>query len=73
MATETAAASEPTAAPDTPPAGQLLPCLLVPRGSITPYVLTVCDPDRAADIGRLLTGGREVGRFREYVTWQGIA
>lgn len=53
------------------PAPALLPCLLVPRGSITPYVLTVGDPDRAAEIGRLLEGGRELGRFREYVTWQG--
>ena len=53
------------------PAGALLPCLLVPRGSISPYVLTVGDPDRAADIGRRLDGGRELGRYREYVTWQG--
>ena len=52
---------------------QLLPCLLVPRGSITPYVLTVGDPDRAAEIGRRLDGGRELGRYREYVTWQGRA
>ncbi len=50
---------------------QLLPCLLVPRGSITPYVLTVGDPDRAVAIGRRLDGGRELGRYREYVTWQG--
>jgi uridine phosphorylase len=53
------------------PAGALLPCLLVPRGAISPYVLTVGDPDRAADIGRRLDGGRELGRYREYVTWQG--
>jgi uridine phosphorylase len=53
------------------PAGALLPCLLVPRGSISPYVVTVGDPDRAADIGRRLDGGRELGRYREYVTWQG--
>jgi uridine phosphorylase len=53
------------------PQTQMLPCLLVPRGSITPYVLTVGDPDRAVDIGRRLDGGRELGRFREYVTWQG--
>jgi len=53
------------------PAGGLLPCLLVPRGSISPYVLTVGDPDRAVEIGRRLDGGRELGRYREYVTWQG--
>jgi uridine phosphorylase len=51
--------------------GTVLPCLLVPVGSITPYVLTVGDPDRAAEIGRLLEGGRELGGYREYVTWQG--
>ena len=49
----------------------LLPCLLVPRGSISPYVLTVGDPDRAVDVGRRLDGGHELGRYREYVTWQG--
>ena len=48
-----------------------LPCLLVPVGSITPYVLTVGDPDRAMAIGRRLDGGQELGRYREYVTWQG--
>lgn len=50
---------------------ELLPCLLVPRGSISPYVLTVGDPDRAASVGERLDGGRELGRYREYVTWQG--
>jgi uridine phosphorylase len=49
----------------------LLPSLLVPRGSISPYVLTVGDPGRAVDIGRRLDGGRELGSYREYVTWQG--
>jgi uridine phosphorylase len=49
----------------------LLPSLLVPRGSISPYVLTVGDPDRAAAIGQRLEGGHELGRYREYVTWQG--
>ena len=49
----------------------LLPVLQVPKGSVTPYVLTVGDPDRAAATGALLDGGRQVGRFREYVTWQG--
>ena len=48
-----------------------LPILRVPRGSVSPYVLTVGDPDRAVDVGRRLDAGREVGRFREYVTWQG--
>lgn len=48
-----------------------LPCLLVPVGSITPYVLTVGDPDRAVAIGERLEGGHELGRYREYVTWQG--
>ena len=49
----------------------VLPCLFVPRGSITPYVLTVGDPDRAVDVGKRLDGGHELGRYREYVTWQG--
>ena len=43
----------------------------MPVGSITPYVLTVGDPDRAVAIGQRLEGGRELGRYREYVTWQG--
>ena len=54
-----------------PVAPALLPCLLVPRGAISPYVLTVGDPDRAVEIGQRLDGGRELGRYREYVTWQG--
>ena len=58
-------------ATEAPAAGAMLPCLLVPRGSISPYVLTVGDPDRAVEIGRRLDGGRELGRYREYVTWQG--
>jgi uridine phosphorylase len=49
----------------------VLPCLLVPVGSISPYVLTVGDPDRAITIGQRLDGGHELGRYREYVTWQG--
>jgi uridine phosphorylase len=49
----------------------VLPILLVPKGSITPYVLTVGDPDRVPEVARLLDGSRELGRFREYVTWQG--
>lgn len=49
----------------------VLPILLVERGAVSPYVLTVGDPDRAVAIGRRLDGGREIGRYREYVTWQG--
>jgi uridine phosphorylase len=60
-----------TGSPDTNVTRDRLPILLVPRGSISPYVLTVGDPDRAVDVGRRLESGREVGRFREYVTWQG--
>src|SRR5215210_8164346 len=69
MSAAEAGTAEPRAA--EVPAQGMLPCLLVPRGSITPYVLTVGDPDRAVDIGRRLEGGHELGRFREYVTWQG--
>ena len=36
----------------------LLPVIRVPKGSVTPYVLTVGDPDRAAAVGELLDGGR---------------
>jgi len=32
----------------------LLPVIRVPKGSVTPYVLTVGDPDRAAAVGELL-------------------
>jgi uridine phosphorylase len=49
----------------------MLPVLLVPRGSISPYVLTVGDPDRVPEVARRLEGAHELGRFREYVTWQG--
>src|SRR5262245_20334059 len=49
----------------------MLPVLLVPKGSISPYVLTVGDPDRVPEVARRLEGARELGRFREYVTWQG--
>ena len=34
----------------------LLPVIQVPKGSVTPYVLTVGDPDRAAAVGALLDG-----------------
>jgi len=49
----------------------LLPSLLVPRGSISPYVLTVGDPERAVAVGRRLDGGQELAKYREFVTWQG--
>src|SRR5687768_889258 len=49
----------------------LLPVIQVPKGSVTPYVLTVGDPDRAAAVAEQLEGGRQLGRFREYHTWQG--
>jgi uridine phosphorylase len=49
----------------------LLPVIRVPRGSVTPYVLTVGDPERAASIAERLDGAREVGRFREYFSFQG--
>jgi len=48
-----------------------LPSLLVPVGSITPYVLVVGDPDRAKTFSERLDGARQVGRFREYHTYQG--
>jgi uridine phosphorylase len=57
--------------PGGAPEPERLPILRVPKGSISPYVLTVGDPDRAVAVGERLDGGREVGRFREYVTWQG--
>ncbi|MEA2623537.1 MAG: uridine phosphorylase [Chloroflexota bacterium] len=54
----------------------LLPVIRVPRGTVTPYVLTVGDPERAASISERLEDAREVGRFREYLsfqgTWQGV-
>jgi uridine phosphorylase len=49
----------------------VLPVLLVPKGSVTPYVLTVGDPERAVIIGGMLENGHELARNREYVTWQG--
>ena len=46
--------------PDPHPVGplmaDLLPVIQVPKGSVTPYVLTVGDPDRAAAVGELLDG-----------------
>jgi uridine phosphorylase len=54
----------------------LLPVIRIPRGTVTPYVLTVGDPERAASIAERLDDAREVGRFREYLsfqgTWQGV-
>jgi uridine phosphorylase len=48
-----------------------LPSLVVPVGSITPYVLVVGDPDRAKAFSERLEGARQIGRFREYHTYQG--
>lgn len=55
---------------------ELLPVIRVPRGTVTPYTIVVGDPERAASVAGLLHEAREVGRFREYVsfqgTWQGL-
>lgn len=51
--------------------GGLLPILRIPRGTVSPYVLTVGDPDRAAQIAERLADPREVGRYREYRSFQG--
>ena len=48
-----------------------LPSLVVPVGSITPYVLVVGDPDRARHFAERLDGTRESGHFREFWTFQG--
>lgn len=55
----------------TTTAPRTLPSLLVPVGSITPYVLVVGDPDRARHFSERLDAARQVGRFREYHTFQG--
>jgi uridine phosphorylase len=55
----------------TSTAPRTLPSLLVPVGSITPYVLVVGDPDRAKQFSERLDGARQAGRFREYHTFQG--
>jgi uridine phosphorylase len=55
----------------TSTAPRTLPSLVVPVGSITPYVLTVGDPDRAMQFSQRLEEARQVGRFREYHTYQG--
>jgi uridine phosphorylase len=52
-------------------AADLLPVIRVPRGTVTPYVITVGDPERAASIAGRLDGSREVGSYREYVSFQG--
>ena len=49
----------------------LLPILRVARGSVSPYVLTVGDPERAEALAGRLEDSREVGRYREYWTYQG--
>lgn len=55
---------------------ELLPILRIPKGTVTPYVLTVGDPERARAVAALLDGSREVGRYREYWSyagsWQGV-
>lgn len=55
---------------------ELLPILRVPKGSVTPYVLTVGDPERAASVAELLEESRQVGRYREYWSfagsWRGV-
>jgi uridine phosphorylase len=55
----------------TATAPRTLPSLVVPVGSITPYVLVVGDPDRAKHFSERLEDARQVGRFREYHTYQG--
>jgi uridine phosphorylase len=55
----------------TSTAPRTLPSLVVPVGSITPYVLVVGDPDRAKHFSERLDGAKQVGRFREYHTFQG--
>ena len=55
----------------TSSAPRTLPSLLVPVGSITPYVLVVGDPDRAKHFSERLDDARQVGRFREFHTFQG--
>ena len=55
----------------TTTAPRTLPSLVVPVGSITPYVLVVGDPDRAQHFSERLDGARQVGRFREFHTYQG--
>ena len=52
-------------------AADLLPVIRVPRGTVTPYVITVGDPERAASVAGRLDGSKEVGNFREYVSFQG--
>jgi uridine phosphorylase len=49
----------------------LLPILRIPRGSVTPYVLVVGDPDRAEALAGRLDGTQQVGRYREYWSYQG--
>jgi len=55
----------------TSAAPRTLPSLVVPVGSITPYVLVVGDPDRAKHFAERLDDAKQVGRFREYHTFQG--
>lgn len=50
---------------------ELLPILRIPRGTVTPHVLTVGEPERARAIAERLDGHREVGSYREYSSFQG--
>lgn len=50
---------------------ELLPILRIPKGSVTSYVLTVGEPDRARAIAELLDETRQVGAYREYWSFQG--
>lgn len=49
----------------------LLPILRIPKGAVTPYVLTVGEPQRARAIAGRLDGSRQVGSYREYSSFQG--
>jgi len=47
------------------------PVLRVRPGEVPERALVVGDPDRAEQVAARLDGGRELGRFREYVTFTG--
>lgn len=50
---------------------ELLPVLRIPSGTVTPYVLTVGEPERARSLAERLDGARQVGAYREYWSFQG--
>ncbi|MBA2389801.1 MAG: nucleoside phosphorylase [Geodermatophilaceae bacterium] len=52
-------------------ADEVLPLLQARVSDIAPSALVVGDPGRAESAARMLTGVREVGRNREYVTFSG--